>query len=151
MHQPNMCSRLLSLIGCCVCSRQLHELTAQLESALRTAAATYKQQTAIDPPLLHPLPLPNKPVATSYGSADLGAVTATRKVSSGQQIDSKPPQVTESAAAKEEKVEAVAQQLTAPQEASAVGATEATPLVQVAAAQPAATSETDRYIQPVCR
>lgn len=113
-----------------------------MESALRTAAASYKQQTTIDPPLLHPLPLPNKPIATAYGAADLGAVTAARKVSAAPHTDSAPPLAPTEKGATEEKVEAVTEQPVVAGEASAVGATEGTPLVQVPAAQPSATSET---------
>ena len=133
--------RLCAASLCCSLSRQLQELTNQLESALRTAAATYKQQTAIDPPLLHPLPLPNKPVATAYGSADLGAVAATRKVSVARQTDSAPPQPAESKPAGEEKAGAVTQQPAAAQETSVVGATEATPIVQAPEVRAAAISE----------
>jgi len=122
--------------------RQLQELTSQLESAVRTAAATYKQQTTIDPPLLHPLPLPNKPIATAYGTADLGTVTATRKLSAVRPTDTQPPRPKVSESATQEKAETGTQQPVAAQQASAVTATEATPLVAAPTAQPAAISET---------
>ena len=52
------------------------ELRTQLEAATRAAAASYRQATSVDPPLLHPQPLPNAAVTTAYGSAQLGNVTA---------------------------------------------------------------------------
>lgn len=113
-----------------------------MESALRTAAATYKQQTAIDPPLLHPLPLPNKPIATAYGAADLGAVTARRKVSAAPLTQSGTAQSSESETGGEKEGEVAVVQSVAGQEASVVDATEVTPLVVAAPAQPVAISET---------
>ena len=50
------------------------ELRSELESATKAAALSYRQATSVDPPLLHPQPLPNAEVTTAYGSAQLGAV-----------------------------------------------------------------------------
>ena len=55
-------------------------LRAQLDSATRAAAASYRQATNIDPPLLHPQPLPNAAVTTAYGTAQLGNITAAAEV-----------------------------------------------------------------------
>ena len=60
-------------------SKAAKELRHQLEAATRAAAASYRQATDVEPPLLHPQPLPNAQVATSYGTSQLGAVVADAK------------------------------------------------------------------------